>query len=72
MIHDEENEKPSVWVINTNSIGELRAREGIAHAINPNYLKKLQQALLNLFNLANECSYVWVSTHPLPCGRLPA
>ena len=29
--------KPNVWIINTESVGELRARQGIAEKINPFY-----------------------------------
>jgi uncharacterized protein len=34
---DKHAKHPIVWVINTHSIGELRAREGVAAAINPNF-----------------------------------
>ena len=53
MTHDKEK-KPSVWVINTHSIGELRAREGIAQAINPDY-KTVHLQTLDKEEIRNFC-----------------
>lgn len=54
--------KPSVWVINTHSTGELRCREGIAQKINPEFSiqyvqgkseKEIERHYQKLFNARN-------------------